>query len=190
MAVLAEGCGSEETAPANGLFRLGDDGAHSVELKRGLAALNASSQPIIHKLPVDQALVGLGDLDHHRAANGIGHLLGFGAGAPQFDVWIKGALIRQADLVRSVSEGQCKPRKTVSLTMRISGERGARTANKKGKEERGWLPTTNPIWPCGVPERTEARAQAEQMSDSEARRMMLRVAETYERMIAFERQKR
>lgn len=33
----------------------------------------------------------------------------------------------------------------------------------------------------------EARTQAEQMSNPETRRMMLRIAETYERMIEFEK---
>ena len=33
----------------------------------------------------------------------------------------------------------------------------------------------------------EARTQAEQMSNPETRRMMLQIAETYERMIAFEK---
>jgi hypothetical protein len=36
----------------------------------------------------------------------------------------------------------------------------------------------------------EARTQAEQMTNPDARRMMLRVAETYERMIAFEEAKK
>ena len=33
----------------------------------------------------------------------------------------------------------------------------------------------------------EARTQAEQMSNPETRRMMLQIAETYERMVAFEK---
>jgi len=33
----------------------------------------------------------------------------------------------------------------------------------------------------------EARTQAEQMTNPETRRMMLRIAETYERMIEFEK---